>query len=334
MYLRNSSSPLSITGASSGVTALSSGDYHSCALYSSGGVKCWGGNGYLALGINSPEDSHVALDVVGLSSGVVAVAAGGYHTCALLSSGGVKCWGFNEGGAVGYGSNNQVQAVPIDVLGLSQGVVAVTAGKEQSCARLEAGGMRCWGGNGFAQLGDGSSTNRSAPVDVSGLSLGITVLTTTTTTTTIAPTTTVSPLVVAPSTAPPVEAVIIGLPARRLLADASLSTGSSVTLEYGGFAPGEFVQLIVASNPVVIASGYANSQGVVRLTGYVPTNLSAGSHSIALYAPTSGGGVRQTINVVPSVLPATGLSTLLWEAILILITVLILSLSTRRLSSK
>jgi hypothetical protein len=68
--------------------------------------------------------------------------------------------------------------------------------------------------------------------------------------------------------------------------------------------------MIVASTPRVIASGYANSLGFVKLSGDIPASLTAGNHSLALFAPVSGRGVRQPIAVTRSVnkqtLPMTG----------------------------
>ena len=89
----------------SNVIAISAGRLHTCALLFYGGVKCWGhnaavgqlGNGHVVGTQNSP------IDVVGLEagSGVTAVSAGAYHTCALLSNGGVKCWGRGSHGRLG-----------------------------------------------------------------------------------------------------------------------------------------------------------------------------------------------------------------------------------------
>jgi hypothetical protein len=133
------------------------------------------------------------------------------------------------------------------------------------------------------------------------------------TTTAAVPATTTTVSSSTTSTIPaPAESVILDLPtpSKPLLTETVLVVGEPVTLEFGGFVPGEFVQLIVASTPRVIASGYANSLGFVKLSGDIPASLTAGNHSLALFAPVSGRGVRQPIAVTRSVntqtLPMTG----------------------------
>jgi hypothetical protein len=109
---------------------------------------------------------------------------------------------------------------------------------------------------------------------------------------------------------PPAESVVVALPRAEtpLVADNSLSVGAELTVTFSGFAPGEFVQLIVASTPQVIGSGYADAQGVVTLSGKMPTDLASGIHTLAVYAPESGTGFSQPITVAGLVLPATGWS--------------------------
>jgi hypothetical protein len=94
-------------------TAITAGLFHSCALTSGGGVKCWGGGE--ALGNGTRISSPVPVDVSGLSSGVTAITAGGVHTCALTSGGAVKCWGRNDTGQLGNGTFED-SLVPVDVV--------------------------------------------------------------------------------------------------------------------------------------------------------------------------------------------------------------------------
>ena len=107
---------------------------------------------------------------------------------------------------------------------------------------------------------------------------------------------------------PPALATVQALPVAPtpIVADATISTGEEITVSFGGFTPFEFVQLIVASTPQVIGSGYADAQGVVTLRGNLPSNLASGNHTLAVFAPVSGVGFTQPITVSQPLLPATG----------------------------
>ncbi len=155
-----------------GVQQVSAGSAHSCAITEQGGVKCWGSNSFGQLGDGGTASHSIQADVSGLASGVAALALGGVHSCALTTSGSVKCWGSNSSGQLGDGSNAQ-QNTPVNVSGLTSGVVAIAAGGSFTCAVTATGGVKCWGFNSSGQLGDNTTTNRNAPVDVIGLASGV-----------------------------------------------------------------------------------------------------------------------------------------------------------------
>ncbi len=166
-----SSTPLS------GVVQISVATHLSCALLSGGRVKCWGGNDYGNLGNDSTADSYTPVDVVEASgsstplSGVAAVSSSMSRTCALMDSGGVKCWGSGNSGGLGNGADEN-RKYPVDVLegeGSStplSGVVQVSAGTGHVCALMDSGGVKCWGNGSAGQLGNGGNENSAFPVDV------------------------------------------------------------------------------------------------------------------------------------------------------------------------
>ena len=166
--LNDSGPPRDVEGLSSKAVSIAAVWQHTCALLDTGGVQCWGWNNTGQLGNGTEIASDTPVDVVGLSSKVVSIAAGTLSTCALLDTGGVQCWGYNLGGGLGNGTEI-ASGTPVDVVGLSAKVVSIAVG-DAVCALLDTGGVQCWGDNEDGQLGNGNVTNSSTPVDVVGLS--------------------------------------------------------------------------------------------------------------------------------------------------------------------
>lgn len=161
--------PTGVVNLSSGVASVTTGDDFSCALTVTGAVKCWGHNDRGQLGDGSRATKTVPVAVQGLDANVSAIAAGGFHACALLSSGEVRCWGFGGYGNLGNGSTDDA-SVPATVINLGSGALAIAAGFTHTCAILKDGTVRCWGRGDNGQLGNGSqNTLSSTPVTVTGL---------------------------------------------------------------------------------------------------------------------------------------------------------------------
>ena len=176
-------------GCSSGkcrtVVELLLGGAHACARMSDGAVFCWGSNTYGQLGHERGDQcgtgrcSSTAYAVAGLTD-AVQLALGDSHTCARTGEGKVKCWGRNRQGALGYDPSSKCtqgtgavastfgcEKAPREVPGLT-GVAEIAAGDDHTCARLTSGTVKCWGSNGFGQLGEAPSGSCAVPADHPG----------------------------------------------------------------------------------------------------------------------------------------------------------------------
>ncbi|HEX8821402.1 MAG TPA: LamG-like jellyroll fold domain-containing protein, partial [Archangium sp.] len=156
------------------VRHLVAGAWHTCALLTTGAVRCWGRNdsGQLGLGHTRPigdDESPASAGVVSLGGTVVQLAAHGnsQHTCALLEGGAVRCWGRNAHGQLGQGHTNPLgdDETPASVASVNTGgtVLQVATGAEHTCALLSPGDLKCWGRNESGQLGRGNTNSLSTP---------------------------------------------------------------------------------------------------------------------------------------------------------------------------
>jgi len=182
--LCSSPTPVGLTG----VTAIAAGDRHTCAIVN-GSVLCWGSNSDGQLGVGTPPAScdqyqcNSPVQVPGLT-GVTAITAGVYHTCARLNTGSVLCWGSNSDGQLGVGStpppttcsnSSQCESPTIVPIFNLDGVTAIAAGAYHTCALLGDGSVQCWGYNYYGQLGLGDNSHRFSPTLIPNLT-GITAI--------------------------------------------------------------------------------------------------------------------------------------------------------------
>lgn len=155
--------PRAVVGLPS-VRQIVAGYAHGCALGTDGSVWCWGANDRGQLGTGSTSASQDQPAHVADLAEATALAAGWSHTCALVASGRVRCWGANEVGQLGDGTTDG-RRMPIAVDGL-ENVVQIAAGVTTTCARTRDERVHCWGDNHAGQLGDGTDQDRHTPTAV------------------------------------------------------------------------------------------------------------------------------------------------------------------------
>jgi alpha-tubulin suppressor-like RCC1 family protein len=151
------------TGNLTGATQLSVGYDHACVVLTSRQVRCWGENDDGEVGADSTSLAFIrptvvrAVDGPGPLTGVTKIDAGDDHTCALLATGELRCWGWGPGTGANTAEAQRRPVVtrdPTDT-GPLTGVTQVGAGGHLTCARLSNGQARCWGDNGVGELGIG-----------------------------------------------------------------------------------------------------------------------------------------------------------------------------------
>ncbi|HEX7603184.1 MAG TPA: hypothetical protein VF316_16315, partial [Polyangiaceae bacterium] len=148
----------------SGVTKLSVGGNHACALLGTA-VVCWGSSRYGQCGTS--VDPATPAFAVPLPGPAIDVAAGAGHTCAVLQDGSVKCWGANGHGELGAGSSSGPDLRTPSLGGKS--AKAVAAGDDHSCALATDGTVLCWGRGQNGQTGNALRIDSPTPAAVAGV---------------------------------------------------------------------------------------------------------------------------------------------------------------------
>jgi alpha-tubulin suppressor-like RCC1 family protein len=163
----NSDVPVAATGISdANGLAVTAGGWSTCALLSTGGVKCWGYNAYGELGNGTTTSSDVPVPVEKIKT-ASAIVGEHYGFCAVLSSKRVSCWGNGSDGALGNGSTSN-SAVPVAVK-MIKNATKLTSSYNDMCALLSTGHVDCWGYNGYGELGNRGTTNSDVPVSAVGI---------------------------------------------------------------------------------------------------------------------------------------------------------------------
>ena len=146
-------------------TTISSGGSHFCTILDDSDLQCWGDNSFGQLGDGTNADRQV-LTSVSLDSArtAVSISSGKDHTCAVLDNGEIHCWGRNNFGQLGDGTNSPSNS-PVEA-SIGGVPVQLSSGDWHTCAILDDASLKCWGRNTHGQLGDGTNSDSSAPVSV------------------------------------------------------------------------------------------------------------------------------------------------------------------------
>ncbi len=168
------------------VVGISAGNSHTCAVLDDGRVRCWGNGtqgqlGYGNIHTIGDDEAPASAGDVNVGGAAVGISAGYSHTCALLDSGRVRCWGSGASGRLGYGNinnigDNEAPATAGDV-NVGGAAVGISAGQEHTCALLSDGRIRCWGEGSYGQLGYGNTDDVSddeTPASAGDVNVGAT----------------------------------------------------------------------------------------------------------------------------------------------------------------
>jgi alpha-tubulin suppressor-like RCC1 family protein len=163
----NSRTPVLVSNISTAIGVVA-GDNHACALLNDGSIQCWGQNDAGQLGNGTLEDATIPVPVTSLSGSAIGLTAGVGYACALIKGGTIQCWGQNDAGQLGVDLSTTESSTPVSVNGITSALV-LDAGDSHTCTMVSGGAVKCWGANGFGQLGNGEIADSFEPVLVNGI---------------------------------------------------------------------------------------------------------------------------------------------------------------------
>jgi alpha-tubulin suppressor-like RCC1 family protein len=154
-------------------TGISAGAEHAVATATDGttvltSVWTWGGNEYGQLG-DGTLTSHGAKRVTGLPLYIAGISAGDAFTTVLGTDGAVWAWGYDTSGQLGNAPASSPVTRPVNTIGVGSGITQLSAGGAHVLALKSNGTVLAWGNNQLSQLGIGSQTSVTGPVQVTGL---------------------------------------------------------------------------------------------------------------------------------------------------------------------
>ncbi|TLX15763.1 hypothetical protein [Rhizobium sp. MHM7A] len=153
------------------------GQHHTCGLTLAGGVKCWGLNGDGQLGDGTTVNKTVPVDVVGLQSGVKYISSGHQHSCAILNTGVVKCWGQQADGRLGNGLTASAKlSTPVTATEAGSDLMQISAGAYHTCGVTNAGAAVCFGLNTYGGIGDNTTITRANGTTPDGMGSGVSMI--------------------------------------------------------------------------------------------------------------------------------------------------------------
>ena len=145
---------------------ISAGSHHTCTMFDEGSIRCWGSNEFGQLGDGTTIERTVPVTVdLGEGKSALGVSSGASHTCATLNDRSVKCWGQNSNGQLGDGTTTD-RLSPVHAGMGGEDALMVSTGSYHTCAIMEDRLVMCWGDNWNGQVGDGTYTDRTSPVEI------------------------------------------------------------------------------------------------------------------------------------------------------------------------